>query len=323
MENSNPDLVKIKQLIDSCEYNQAQKILENLYKTNENNIEIIDLLSDVYFNQDKIEKSKKLILKSINLSPNTNPEKYMTYGQIINNPEESVKYYNYAISLFKQQLNENPNNNDLKESIASGLASIASLYMTTDLCDKPNAEEICENSIREGLNISNNNIDILLQLSNLRILRKRDDEAKNALNKIMNEINVIDITDEKFPDHDVLLNIANNYAEINMYPEAIKILNILVKIDDEDLNCWYLMAFDNYQIHNFKEAYDIVLKIFDIYNANPNKFNELYDVISASQELKNNLEQRKDNLINENEEILKNNNEDYISDGNEDEEMDN
>ena len=323
MENSNPDLVKIKQLIDSCEYNQAQKILENLYKTNENNIEIIDLLSDVYFNQDNIEQAKKLIKKSIKLSPNTNPEKYMTYGQIINNPEESVKYYNYAISLFKQQLNENPNNNDLKESIASGLASIASLYMTTDLCDKPNAEEICENSIREGLNISNNNIDILLQLSNLRILRKRDDEAKNALNKIVNEINVIDITDEKFPDHDVLLNIANNYAEINMYVEAIKILNILVKIDDEDLNCWYLIAFDNYQIRNFKEAYDIVLKIFDIYNSNPNKFNELNDIISASEELKNNLEQRKDNLINENEEILKNNNEDYISDGNEDEEMDN
>ena len=139
----------------------------------------------------------------------------------------------------------------------------------------------------------------------------------------MNEINVIDITDEKFPDHDVLLNIANNYAEINMYVEAIKILNILVKIDDEDLNCWYLIAFDNYQIRNFKEAYDIVLKIFDIYNSNPNKFNELNDIISASEELKNNLEQRKDNLINENEEILKNNNEDYISDGNEDEEMDN
>ena len=320
MENS--EISTIKHLINTCEYNSAQIILEKKFKKDPNNVEIIDLLSEVYFNQDNIEGAKKLIKKSINLSPNTNPEKYMLLGQLLNNPEESVKYYNYAISLFKQQLNENPNNNDLKESIASGLASIASLYMTTDLCDKPNAEEICENSIREGLNISNNNIDILLQLSNLRILRKRDDEAKNALNKIMNEINVIDITDEKFPDHDVLLNIANNYAEINMYPEAIKILNILVKIDDEDLNCWYLIAFDNYQIHNFKEAYDIVLKIFDIYNANPNKFNELYDVISASEELKNNLEQRKDNLTNENEEILKNNNEDE-NNGDEDEEMDN
>ena len=319
MENSNPDLEKIKNLIESCEYSQAQLLLENLYKNNQNNIEIIDLLSDVYFNQDNFDGAKKLIKKSIKLSPNTNPEKYMTYGQIINNSEESVKCYNYAISLFKQQLNENPNNNDLKESIASGLASIASLYMTTDLCDKPNAEEICENSIREGLNISNNNIDILLQLSNLRILRKRDEEAKNALNKIMNEINIIDITDEKFPDHDVLLNIANNYAEINMYPEAIKILNILVKIDDEDLNCWYLIAFDNYQCGNYKEAYEIIEKLFEIYNSCPSKFNSFSDVISASEELKNNLEQRQQPLKNKNEDILNNN--ELSNDDDEDEEM--
>ena len=323
MENS--EIKIIKDLINACEYDSAQILLEKLYKKDPNNIELIDLLSDVYFNQDNFDGAKKLIKKSINLSPNSNPEKYMTLGQLLNNPEDSVKCYNKAISLFKEELKLKSidENNDIKESIASGLASIASLYMTTDLCEKNNAEEICENCIKEGLIISHNNIDILLQLSNLRILRKRDKEAKEILDKIMNLININDITNENFPDHDVLLNIANNYAEINYYFDAIKILSVLVKIDDEDLNCWYLIAFDNYQIRNFKEAYDIILKIFDIYNSNPNKFNELNDIISASEELKNNLEQRKDNLINENEEILKNNNEDYISDGNEDEEMDN
>ncbi len=319
METSNPDLVKIKSLIDSCEYNQAQKILENLYKSNENNIEIIDLLSDVYFNQDNLESAKKLIKKSIKLSPNTNPEKYMTYGQIINNSEESVKCYNYAISLFKQQLNENPNNNDLKESIASGLASIASLYMTTDLCEKNNAEEICENCIKEGLIISHNNIDILLQLSNLRILRKRDKEAKEILDKIMSLININDITNENFPDHDILLNIANNYAEINYYFDAIKILSVLVKIDDEDLNCWYLIAFDNYQCGNYKEAYEIIEKLFEIYNSCPSKFNSFSDVISASEELKNNLEQRQQPLKNKNEDFLNIN--EISNDNDEDEEM--
>ena len=321
MEKS--EIQTIKDLINACEYDSAQILLEKQYKKDPNNIELIDLLSDVYFNQDNFDGAKKLIKKSINLSPNSNPEKYMTLAQLLNNPEESVKCYNKAISLLKEELKQKSieDNYDIKESIASGLASIAYLYMTTDLCEKNNAEEICENCIKEGLIISHNNIDILLQLSNLRILRKRDKEAKEILDKIMSLININDITNENFPDHDVLLNIANNYAEINYYFDAIKILSVLVKIDDEDLNCWYLIAFDNYQIHNFKEAYDIVLKIFDIYNANPNKFNELYDVISASQELKNNLEQRKDNLINENEEILKNNNEDDKSD--EDEEMDN
>ena len=303
MENS--EISTIKHLINTCEYNSAQIILEKKFKKDPNNVEIIDLLSEVYFNQDNIEGAKKLIKKSINLSPNTNPEKYMLLGQLLNNPEDSVKFYNKAITLLKEQLKNNvEDNNEIRESIASGLASIASLYMTTNLCEKNNAEEICENCIKEGLIISHNNIDILLQLSNLRILRKRDKEAKEILDKIMNLININDVTNDNFPDHDILLNIANNYAEINCYAEAIKLLSILVKIDDEDLNCWYLMAFDNYLCGNYKEAYELVEKIFHIYNNNPNHFSDFQDVISASEELKNNLEQRQQPLKNKHEEIL-------------------
>ena len=303
MENS--EISTIKHLINTCEYNSAQIILEKKFKKDPNNVEIIDLLSEVYFNQDNIEGAKKLIKKSINLSPNTNPEKYMLLGQLLNNPEDSVKFYNKAITLLKEQLKNNvEDNNEIKESIASGLASIASLYMTTNLCEKNNAEEICENCIKEGLIVSHNNIDILLQLSNLRILRKRDKEAKEILDKIMNLININDVTNDNFPDHDILLNIANNYAEINCYAEAIKLLSILVKIDDEDLNCWYLMAFDNYLCGNYKEAYELVEKIFHIYNNNPNHFSDFQDVISASEELKNNLEQRQQPLKNKHEEIL-------------------
>ena len=303
MENS--EISTIKHLINTCEYNSAQIILEKKFKKDPNNVEIIDLLSEVYFNQDNIEGAKKLIKKSINLSPNSNPEKYMLLGQLLNNPEDSVKFYNKAITLLKEQLKNNvEDNNEIKESIASGLASIASLYMTTNLCEKNNAEEICENCIKEGLIISHNNIDILLQLSNLRILRKRDKEAKEILDKIMNLININDVTNDNFPDHDILLNIANNYAEINCYAEAIKLLSILVKIDDEDLNCWYLMAFDNYLCGNYKEAYELVEKIFHIYNNNPNHFSDFQDIISASEELKNNLEQRQQPLKNKHEEIL-------------------
>ena len=225
MENS--EISTIKHLINTCEYNSAQIILEKKFKKDPNNVEIIDLLSEVYFNQDNIEGAKKLIKKSINLSPNSNPEKYMLLGQLLNNPEDSVKFYNKAITLLKEQLKNNvEDNNEIKESIASGLASIASLYMTTNLCEKNNAEEICENCIKEGLIISHNNIDILLQLSKLRIFRKRDKEAKEILDKIMNLININDVTNDNFPDHDILLNIANNYAEINCYAEAIKLLSI-------------------------------------------------------------------------------------------------
>ena len=60
-----------------------------------------------------------------------------------------------------------------KENIVNGYANIASLFMTTSLCEEKNAENLCEEFIKKGLEILPDNIDILLQLSNLRILRKK------------------------------------------------------------------------------------------------------------------------------------------------------
>ena len=51
--------------------------------------------------------------------------------------------------------------------------------------DDPNAEIICENSIKEAMKYCPESIDILLQLSNLRIIRKRDNEAKESMFKIL------------------------------------------------------------------------------------------------------------------------------------------
>ena len=60
--------------------------------------------------------------------------------------------------------------------------------MTTDLCDDPNAENICENSINEALKYCPDSIEALLQLLDLRIIRKRDNEAKEAMFKILEKI---------------------------------------------------------------------------------------------------------------------------------------
>ena len=72
----------------------------------------------------------------------------------------------------------------------AALSSIASLYMTTDLCDDPNAEKICEDNISQALNICPESIEALLQFSNLRILRKRDKEAKEAMYKIYEKLQI-------------------------------------------------------------------------------------------------------------------------------------
>ena len=73
----------------------------------------------------------------------------------------------------------------LTKQIASGLASIAELFMTEPLCDEPNAEQECETCLNKALEFDESNIDAIQCLANLRMLRQKDDEALFLLKKVV------------------------------------------------------------------------------------------------------------------------------------------
>ena len=269
----NPDLEKVKELMEECEYEEAEKILKPLFKKDPNNVEILDYLGELYLNIGNFKGSKKMLEKSINLKPDENADKYMDYAQLLEAPIQRVEAYKKAIELYNNNLkkkgkkNEN-NNDDIKESISSAYASIVSLYMTTDLCDDPNAENICENSITEALKYCPDSIDALLQLSNLRIIRKRDNEAKEAMFKILEKIQKIDNgenIDQELPERDILINLSQNFAELKLFKEACYIINILIKKDDEDIESYYLLAVYEDSNRNFFSAMEALDKFNKIY----------------------------------------------------------
>ena len=175
------DLEKIKTLMEDCEYDEAEKILKVLFKKDPNNVEVLDYLGELYLNIGNYKGAKKMLENSSSIKPDSNPDKYMDYSQVLDNPIKRVEAYQKAILLYNNNLEEYKNDinklKEIKESIASALSSISSLYMTTDLCDDPNAEKICEDNISQALNICPDSIEALLQFSNLRILRRRDNEA--------------------------------------------------------------------------------------------------------------------------------------------------
>ena len=251
---SNPDLEKIKELMDDCEYDEAEKILKVLFKKDPNNIKVLDYLGELYLNIGNYKGAKKMLEKSISLSPESNPDKYMDYSQVLEDPIKRVESYQKAIQLYynleknEQDINKKK---EIKESISSALSSIASLYMTTDLCDDPNAEKICEDNISQALNICPESIEALLQFSNLRILRKRDKEAKEAMYKIYEKLKNIEnnLNEQEIPERDMLINLSQNFAELKLFKEACYIINLILKKDDEDIECYYLLAVyeDNYR----------------------------------------------------------------------------
>ena len=58
----------------------------------------------------------------------------------------------------------------------------------TDLCDEPNAEQNCEDSLKEALVVDPTNVDALQSLANLRMIRNNDVEAKEYLTQVVASI---------------------------------------------------------------------------------------------------------------------------------------
>ena len=322
---SSPDLEKIKELMEDCEYEEAEKLLKVLFKKDPNNIQVLDYLGELYLNIGNFKGAKKMLEKSISLKPDSNPDKYMDYAQVLDIPIKRVESYQKAIQIYNNDLIQNQNDinksKEIKESIASALSSIASLYMTTDLCDDPNAENICENNISKALNICPESIEALLQFSNLRILRKRDSEAKEAMNKILEKIKQIDkdLNEQEIPERDILINLSQNFAELKLFKDACYIINLILKKDDEDIECYYLLAVyeDNYR--NFFSAMEALDKFNKIYIKMQKNGEAISPVIkqyvAEAKNLYNKLSKiKKEQLIDENPE-------DDDNDNNSDEEM--
>ena len=322
------DLEKIKVLMEDCEYDEAEKILKVLFKKDPNNVEVLDYLGELYLNIGNFKGAKKMLEKSISLKPDSNPDKYMDYSQLLDSPIKRVEAYQKAIQLYNNNLDLNKNDinksKEIKESISSALSSIASLYMTTDLCDDPNAEKICEDSISKALNICPDSIEALLQFSNLRILRKRDNEAKQAMYKILEKIKNIDnndknIEEQEIPERDILINLSQNFAEMKLFKEACYIINVILKKDDEDIECYYLLAVYEENYRNFFSAMEALDKFNKIYIKMQKNGNNISPVIKQyvieAKNMYNRLSKiKKEQLIDENPEEDDNNDE-------EDEEM--
>ena len=99
MDSVNSELEKIKELMDNCDYEDAEKILKELFKKDPNNIKVLDYLGELYLNIGNYKGSKKMLEKSISLKPDENPDKYMDYAQLLQEPIKRVEAYQKSILL--------------------------------------------------------------------------------------------------------------------------------------------------------------------------------------------------------------------------------
>ena len=143
-------------------------------------------------------------------------------------------------------------------------------------------------------------------------------ENINKINNNINNDNNVEI--EEIPERDMLINISQNFAELKLFKEACYIINLILKKDDEDIECYYLLAVyeDNYR--NFFSAMEALDKFNKIYMKMQKNGETITPVIkqyvSEAKNMYNKLSKiKKEQLIDENPEDDNNNSD-------EDEEMD-
>lgn len=324
----------VQQCLNKLDLDKADNLLQEGILKYPNKSELYDLYSEVLISLNKINDAKKAIEKSISLEPNINPEKYMSLGQLIDKPKIKLKHYSTAVIMLRDKLNnlQNCTNNstaqatnyikelkDTKYIITSALSSIAELYMTTNLCDEFNAENECEMCLKEAYTIDSNNIDVLLQYSNLRILRAKDKEAREYMEKAINIIYNIK-SEEDLPESETIFNLAKNFSELEDYYNSIKLIDIAIQLDDQNLEYWYHAAYNHYKLKNYFNSYNCIER----FRETQSKLNELDEELfiavdeletelkkisnNNNNELTNNPLSNTDNNENEDEEECRNNN---------------
>ncbi len=241
----------IEQLIKQLNLEEAKIKLETMIQFYKNRADLYDLYSEVLISLNYEKEARLALEQSISLDPLSSGDKYMTYGQLMNKPKKKAEQYFKGIEVYRNIIhNSNANDESLLFAFSSALCSLAELYMTTELCDTKDAEEICENSLQEAYQICSKNPDVLIQLSNLRIIRAKDKEAKEFMDRAFDIIMNTQNTD-LFPDSEIIFNLSKNYSELGDYYTANKLLEILVQLDDENVEYWYHLSFNHYTIKNF------------------------------------------------------------------------
>ena len=136
-----------------------------------------------------------------------------------------------------------------------------------------------------ALQVNQENLDALQTMAQLRILRKRDDEAKTLLKRIVTKtLELIAIAAEEqslgtlikkptnsskqpagktseAPSIEFRMQTARFLTELQMWRDSIKILETVVGDDDENVEAWYLLAFALFRIKKYATAEECCLNV--------------------------------------------------------------
>ncbi|RHZ64213.1 hypothetical protein Glove_326g175 [Diversispora epigaea] len=266
-------LTKISSLIDTCDYELALKFANRALSMDENNVQVLEILGTIEIELGMFDEARENLSKAISINPNQGYSKYLYMGQL-SNGLEAINYFqsgvNLMISEYKSHLNNNNNNNSINNNnnnnnndinntniiisqqeenlnykISTALCSMVEIYLT-DCCFESNAELKCEEYLNQALEIDSNNSEVYQILASVRISQQRNNEAKSALLKSLDIWSHLEPGNPLVPSYDSRISLVKLLLELSLYTQALSVLEILQKENDQIVDLWYLYGWCYY-----------------------------------------------------------------------------
>eukprot|EP01095_Lingulamoeba_sp_RSL-Kostka_P016287 TRINITY_DN7920_c0_g1_i1.p1 TRINITY_DN7920_c0_g1~~TRINITY_DN7920_c0_g1_i1.p1 ORF type:complete len:346 (+),score=125.03 TRINITY_DN7920_c0_g1_i1:185-1222(+) len=238
---------KAEKCILDYELELAEKFYLRGLEIEPENTLVLDGLSQLLLDCDRVEDALEYLLKSIDLKPDEGFDKYMNIGQLYVGRESLAcfnKAFDNCLATFKEEDKKQDKNEELiailKVKLGAICCSCVELFLT-DLCFEKEAESECERLIEESLKWNPKNVDAYVLRTQVLCSQSKFDEASTPL---LTSLLLWEKLDEKdWPSYTTRYSTAKLLIELENFEKAAKILEKLVNEDDENAECIYLLCF--------------------------------------------------------------------------------
>lgn len=252
---------RVQQHVDMFQYEEARDWCSRAILLAPEDADLRYQLGSICLELGDFQGGFENIRMSLNLEPETTPDRFFAFAQLIPG-SEALEVYEYGLKVYEAQ-NAELNTLEVKRKVSTACCAAAEIFMT-DLCDEVGAEVKCGEWLERAYSSDPSNAEVFRVRADLQVCQENPHEAResvlkactlwsNELEKLMRpseEPNELQMMTTEFPSYESRISAAKILIELgleqlgdkNLLEHSVALLEQLLKEDDSVLMTWYLLC---------------------------------------------------------------------------------
>ena len=251
-------LAKVQQHIDMFQYEEARDLCLKAVLLAPEDADIRYQLGSICLELGDFQGGFENIRLSLNLEPETTPDRFFAFAQLIPG-REAVEVYEHGLKVYSDSDITTKNGTEFKRKVSTACCAAAEIFMT-DLCEDVDAEVQCSTWLDRAMKTDPLNPEVYRVMADLRMCQQEQQKSASELVlracQLWNEelerlMNPDESTHNhnpfhfitEFPSYESRISAAKILVELSLFENAVQLLEQLLREDDSVLMTWYLLCF--------------------------------------------------------------------------------